>query len=155
MGFRTGKKIYESIKDMIFYSITRGEFRIPGIAGQDQIIGGCYAGGGPTGDPAYRNNPLADAIKDLGPLPRGLYTIGLAETHARLGMIVMPLTPDKGNAMYGRCGFYIHGDNVHRNFTASDGCIVTPHGARIEIANLTAWFYQGLLGADNHLTVTA
>jgi hypothetical protein len=37
--------------------------------------------------------------------------------------------------MFGRSGFFIHGDNQAMNHTASEGCIILPHAARIAIAS--------------------
>jgi hypothetical protein len=71
------------------------------------------------------NNPASQNISFVGPLPAGTYTIGgpmLDGGH--MGPFVLPLTGWVGNQMFGRDGFFIHGDNTARNNTASNGCIV-------------------------------
>ncbi len=128
---------------MILYSQSRGVFTLP----DGTELGGCYSGGGPDPQDSFRNNPLTQNVRGLGPLPQGQYTISPAHTVPHLGPIVMALTPAPANQMYNRSGFFIHGDNAAMNFTASDGCIVAPRDVRLRIADLAE--------ADNQLTVTA
>lgn len=80
------------------------------------------------------NNPSMQEVVDEGPLPCGLYTLGTAVTHPRLGPLAIPLHPDPLNAMFGRSAFYCHGDNQAHNGTASEGCIIMPNSARVELA---------------------
>jgi hypothetical protein len=81
------------------------------------------------------NNPNAQDDVDVGPLPQGNYTIGAVEADGgRLGPYVMPLQPDAANRMFGRNGFFIHGDNRAMNNTASDGCIILSRLVRTLIA---------------------
>ena len=110
----------------------------------DSIIGKGYSGhGDDVNQPAFENVPM------MGPLPEGAYKIGRMEaTHPKLGVDVMPLTPDDGNEMYGRSAFYIHGDNSQENYSASEGCIIMPHGVRNTIGALVAT-------GDNELQVVA
>lgn len=110
---------------------------------------GCYSGGGPNALVEYRDNPLAESTPDLGPIPRGWYTLELLNDggdYENKGKLVFKLVPDEGNQMYGRGGFLIHGDNAAMNFTASDGCIITPHDLRLLIL---AAYHAG----DNRLQV--
>jgi hypothetical protein len=79
------------------------------------------------------NNPAMQDVKDIGPLPQGLYTIGMPYAHEHLGPVCMNLEPDRHNLMFGRGDFRIHADNVHNNFSASEGCIVMPMAVRIKI----------------------
>ncbi|MBY0266581.1 MAG: DUF2778 domain-containing protein [Burkholderiales bacterium] len=74
------------------------------------------------------NNPAAQNVRNTGPLPQGTYTVGAA-THQR-GPQTRPLTPAPSNTMFGRSGFLIHGDNPAQNYTASEGCIITPRSCR-------------------------
>jgi non-ribosomal peptide synthetase component E (peptide arylation enzyme) len=62
-----------------------------------------------------------------------------------MGPYVLPLAPWPNNNMFGRNGFYIHGDTAARNQTASNGCIVLDRQYRLMIAQ----------SGDNVLTVTA
>jgi hypothetical protein len=75
------------------------------------------------------NNPAAQGIEDVGPLPQGEYTVG--GTTSRRGPVTRPLTPNRGTNLLGRPGgFLIHGDNRDRNNSASQGCIIVPRSCR-------------------------
>lgn len=87
---------------------------------------------GYAGQPPFRNDPSADWRPNQGPLPQGNYTIAAARTSAKLGPVAMPLVPSPANTMFGRGGFWIHGDTPDHN--ASCGCIVMDHDTRQLIA---------------------
>ncbi len=87
-----------------------------------------YAGNGPC-----RNEPSAQAIKNHGPIPRGLYTLDSVADSLHTGPFTITLTPDKRNVMHGRAAFRIHGDDQEHD--ASDGCIILPRGVREKIWN--------------------
>ena len=89
-----------------------------------------YAGGDAGKRPDAVNNPKLENAKGVGPLPHGRYTFGIPVDHSQLGPYAIPLTPNLGNKMYGRGGFYMHGDNFNLNRSASDGCIIMPHDVR-------------------------
>jgi hypothetical protein len=77
------------------------------------------------------NNPAMQEVHNVGPLPEGLYTIGPAKNPIdELGPIALELIPDPSNEMFGRFGFFIHGDNQLMNYTASNGCIILPRAVR-------------------------
>ena len=99
-----------------------------------------YSGNGDT-----MNDPDSQNVEGHGPVPQGTYRIGPANTVPHLGPIAMALTPDPANTMFGRSGFFIHGDNVLMNHTASEGCIILDRTSRQTIAN----------SDDRVLTVTA
>lgn len=83
-------------------------------------IGIGYAGKG-----AGKNNPDMQNVHNAGPLPQGWYTIGdVIMDGGHLGPYVMPLEPDSENEMFGRSGFFVHGDNMTNPGSASDGCII-------------------------------
>ena len=94
------------------------------------------AGSGYAGHGAAKNNPAMQNIANQGPLPRGRYTIGsaMAVGPGKTGLFVLPLSPDPANQMFGRFGFYMHGDNAAMNFTASDGCIILSYAIREAVA---------------------
>lgn len=92
-------------------------------------VGSGYAG---VGDGV--NNPAAQNIPNIGPIPRGLYSIGVAFTHPKAGPMTMRLTPMKGTNTFGRDGFLIHGDNTSMNHTASNGCIIQNRTVRASVA---------------------
>lgn len=77
-----------------------------------------------AGHPPHRNDPASQEIVDFGPIPRGVYGISKSIMDAKLGPVTMALTPLASNQMFGRSGFYIHGDNAEHPGLSSDGCIV-------------------------------
>jgi len=86
----------------------------------------CYAGWGDG-----KNNSADEAIKDVGPLPRGTYSALAPASSARTGPYTIRLIPDPENDMHGRAGMCMHGDSVAHPGCASEGCIVAPLAARI------------------------
>lgn len=91
-------------------------------------------GYGYSGDSEHYNKPDTQSLKNQGVIPRGVYSISPPEKHPTLGEVVMRLTPDAGNEMFGRSGFYIHGDNKDMNHTASQGCIILAREVRVTLA---------------------
>lgn len=106
---------------------------------------GVYVATGYAGHPPHVNDPNAQNASNVGPLPQGAYTIGAAFWSAHLGPLAMYLDPDKSNEMFGRGGFYIHGDSIQYPGFASNGCIVMAHEIRAQIST----------NKDKQLTVTA
>jgi hypothetical protein len=100
---------------------------------------GQLAGVGYSGYGDDKNQPNDESIKDLGPIPCGLYSIGVPECAppepaGPHGPFVLPLTPDQGNAMFGRAGFLIHGDSIEAPGFASRGCMIFGRLVREAIA---------------------
>jgi len=94
-----------------------------------------YAGGNCGNNPEGKNNPSMQDCKEIGPLPVGFYMLGqLIERHPRLGPFVIVLIPDVDNEMFGRGDFRIHGDTTPAG-NASEGCIILPRWARLEMAH--------------------
>lgn len=81
------------------------------------------------------NDPALQDVHEVGPIPRGTYTIGAPEETPEHGPYVLRLTPDPENEMFGRAGFLIHGDSVVTPGTASQGCIIMPRFAREQVWN--------------------
>ncbi len=85
------------------------------------------------------NNPAMENVPNIGPLPRGFYTIGkLVTTDPRFGPTWLALTPSPGNKMFGRGGFLIHWNTHDANPNdmifpndASHGCIILYDGSFI------------------------
>lgn len=99
---------------------------------------------GYSGSPECRNNPAFQEVHNAGPIPRGIFIMGTS-TDAH-GPISIPLHPHPDNEMFGRSGFYIHGDEIKHPGCASHGCIIAGRTARLEMcASITA--------GDNELTV--
>ncbi|MDO9710743.1 tlde1 domain-containing protein [Paracraurococcus lichenis] len=97
--------------------------------GQNDLIATGYSGSEEHGG---KNNPKAQCLQDVGPLPRGSYTIGAPRPGP--SPFSLPLTPDPANDMCGRSAFLIHGDSIARPGTASHGCIILDRAARERIA---------------------
>ena len=104
-----------------------------------------YAGGNCGDNPEGVNNPALQAAHGVGPLPVGGYTFGTPEDSPKLGPFAIPLIPDSTNNMYGRSGFFCHGDNSHMNQSASEGCDVQPRTTREAMWSST----------DHHMQVVA
>ena len=96
-----------------------------------EFIAGGYSGGNCGKNPDGMNNPELQE-QHGAVLPQGLYTRGTAVEHSQLGAFAIPLIPSPDNLMFGRSGFYMHGDNSDCNHSASEGCIIMPPSIRHE-----------------------
>jgi hypothetical protein len=107
------------------YSQHTGEMKLNG-----QFVGKGYSGFGPGKD-----KPEMEALSNIGPIPRGIYTIGAARQHPSKGPVVMSLTPVAHNAQ-GRTHFLIHGESRRHPGQASQGCIILglPYRQRVSIS---------------------
>ena len=76
----------------------------------------------------YRNDPTAQMVKALGPIPCGDYTITPEYTHPHLGPVVMNLDPYPENNMFGRSLFRIHGVSADKPATPEDESLLSSHG---------------------------
>jgi len=90
---------------------------------------------GHSGNGVGLNNPSAQMLHNVGPLPRGRYRIGGWCAHPHLGPISAPLIPQPSVPdtfqfawLGGRGGFYVHGPEL------SEGCIVQLHDTRVTMA---------------------
>lgn len=100
---------------------------------------------GYSGNGLGKNNPNAQDVHNVGPLPQGSYQIGSPRDTDTHGPFVLPLSPSMNNTMFGRSGFLIHGDSIAHPGQASDGCIILAKDVRERIA----------ASLDNELDVTA
>lgn len=100
---------------------------------------GLLVGVGYAGHAEGVNNPALQAVRNVGPLPCGGYTISEMLDKHIIGNLVLVwcvrLTPDADNEMFGRDGFLIHGDNDEGNKSASEGCIVLSFNQRMKVLN--------------------
>jgi len=104
-----------------------------------ELING-YAGHG-----VGLNNPEMQDVIGIGPLPVGFYMISPPENDPKLGPYAMRLTPERRNVMFGRAGFFIHGDRkdaLTNPHMASDGCIILPLSYRQLIYSSKDTFLQ-------------
>ncbi len=76
------------------------------------------------------DNPTLQEVRSVGPIPQGRWLIGAPYSSPRVGPFVLPLRPDPHTETFGRSDFLIHGDNRHRNQSASRGCIILNRAAR-------------------------
>lgn len=123
---------------MFTYSQSTGEMEHDG----EPFIPPGYSGNG-----LGYNNPDMQGAHNVGPIPRGLYTIQPPHQDAKVGPVAMALVPDSANNMFGRADFLIHGDNHAMNHSASHGCIILPLTIRRQIG-------ARVLDGDDQLTVT-
>jgi hypothetical protein len=84
-----------------------------------------------SGDKDHYNQPQFEQLSKKGPIPAGTYKLQYQASHPILGEHVFELEPIGGQPMYGRDGFFIHGDNEELNHTASEGCIIAPKEVRL------------------------
>lgn len=98
--------------------------------------GKCVATGYSGHGDGLNDGDLQDVV-DVGPIPRGLWSIAPPRDTATHGPYVLPLTPHADTETFGRDGFLIHGDEVEHagEHLASHGCIILPHDAREAIWN--------------------
>ena len=108
---------------MLTYSQSTGDLR----DARGVLLGVGYSGHGDG-----LNNPRAQGAPDVGPIPRGLWSIGAPVDTAEHGPFVLPLTAHAQTDCCGRSGFLVHGDEVqhHGEHLASLGCIVLPRAVR-------------------------
>lgn len=104
---------------------------------------GTFEGTGYSGTGPGRNNPIMQAVENVGPIPQGTYQIGPSYDDPHLGPCVMHLDPINGTDTHGRSAFRIHGNNIDND--ASHGCVILGPAIRHLIAS----------GVDRTLVVTA
>ena len=121
-GARTGEmrmaaKTTNSDKHFTYEQATGRLFLTEG--GANDLFAEGYSGSAAHGG---KNNAHAQCEKDIGPLPRGRYTIG--KPRKGPSPFSLPLTPAADNEMCGRGDFLIHGDSIAAPGNASHGCII-------------------------------
>lgn len=71
-----------------------------------------------------------EAIKGVGPVPRGLYVMGQPVYSPNTGRYTLSLTP-QGHDAHNRTLLRMHGDNSLSNLSASHGCIIQRFPVRV------------------------
>lgn len=104
----------------------------------DQSAGKLYRDGqlvstGYSGLGRGKNNPVMQAAVGVGPIPRGLWTIGAPYDSPNTGPYTLGLAPKAGTDTRGRSAFRIHGDSIAHPGQASHGCIILPRPIRERI----------------------
>lgn len=82
------------------------------------------------------NNPDAEQVQDLGPIPAGWWKIvGPPVDTTTHGPYCLGLEPEKDTITFYRSGFLIHGDSKEfaGQHLASHGCIILPRATRSRI----------------------
>jgi hypothetical protein len=95
---------------------------------------GRSVGSGYSGNGVGRENPAMEGVRNVGPIPRGIYRIGAQFDHPTKGPVTMGLTP-VGHTALGRTAFLIHGDSREHPGEASEGCIVLGRTLRQAVAD--------------------
>lgn len=91
----------------------------------------CYSGNGEG-----KNNPEAQEVRSIGPIPRGLWKMTCLHDSDNTGPFTIILEPEAGTQVFGRSEFRIHGDSKSAPGTASHGCIIrSPRSDRQAIWN--------------------
>ena len=93
--------------------------------GQYDTIGVGYSGSLSKGG---KNDPSKQCEHDIGPIPRGRYTVGPPGPGP--SPYSLRLMPNSSNHMCGRSNFLIHGDSVSHPGDASEGCIILSRNER-------------------------
>lgn len=110
---------------MIQYNVTQGTLQLS----TGEVFHGLYSGHGPG-----VNNSLFEEVPNVGPIPRGRYTIGPLRDGGHLGPNVMDLDPVAGTNTFGRSLFRMHGDFAgDQEHLASEGCIIAPLQVRLHV----------------------
>jgi hypothetical protein len=95
---------------------------------------GAFIADGYSGFGAGKNNPDMQSVPNVGPTPRGEYTIGPVFDSPDHGPHAMRLSPAAGTATFDRDGFLLHGDSRVRPGSASHGCLIFPLQIRQQIS---------------------
>ena len=98
------------------------------IAPDGEVLRGNYSGLG-----VGKNNPDAQHVVGIGPIPRGRYFMGAPFDSPEHGPHCIRLTPDAANEMFGRRGFLVHGDSISAPGMASKGCIIASRSTRLRM----------------------
>lgn len=83
------------------------------------------------------NNPNMQQTPNIGPIPRGLWTIGPSYKHPELGSLCMNLYPHTQTETFGRTVFRIHADSIENygKKVASHGCLIFNKPERQKISD--------------------
>lgn len=95
----------------------------------NELVGTGYSGHDP-----HKNDPDAQYVKGIGPIPVGKYFIGPMHDSPNVGPDMMSLDAMAGTDTHGRGDFKMHGDSIKTPGTASHGCIIMAHPIRLQVA---------------------
>ncbi|HEX4784798.1 MAG TPA: tlde1 domain-containing protein [Candidatus Sulfotelmatobacter sp.] len=81
-----------------------------------------------------KNNPAMENIHNVGPIPKGQWTIlGPPVNTEEHGPYALALKPSAETPTFGREGFLLHGDSKEFPGCASQGCIIMPRVTREQV----------------------
>ena len=97
--------------------------------------GGFIIASGYSGHALGLNNPAMQDVRDVGPIPQGLWSMGSPFDSPTHGPFAIALIPHLDTVTFGRDEFLMHGDEVDHigDRLASRGCIIMPPEARREV----------------------
>lgn len=114
---------------MWIYEQKNGRLRESDANGDKVAAADLYSGFGPG-----KNDPLAQHLPGVGPIPQGFYLLGSVEADEyKHGPVAIHLVPVAGQT-FGRSGFMVHGDSKEHPGAASHGCIIAPRVLRERMA---------------------
>jgi hypothetical protein len=95
---------------------------------------GKHVSTGYSGASEGKNNPAMENVHNVGPIPRGDWTIAGPPVDSKdHGPYVLKLNPAPSTETHGRSGFLMHGDSKAHPGSASHGCVILPRTAREEV----------------------
>jgi hypothetical protein len=102
----------------------------------DFLQDGQHVATGYSGIDDGKNNPLMQAVHNVGPIPQGDWTIvGPPVNTPDHGPFVLRLSPAADTNTFGRSGFLMHGDSIESPGSASHGCVIMPRAVREQVWN--------------------
>ena len=95
---------------------------------------GHHVSTGYSGAKEGKNNPAMENVPNVGPIPRGDWTISGPPVDSKdHGPYVLKLNPAPSTETHGRSGFLMHGDSKAHPGSASHGCVILPRAVREEV----------------------
>lgn len=97
---------------------------------------GNHVASGYSGSGEGKNNPQMEAVPNVGPIPKGNWTIAGPPISTRdHGPYVLKLHPTPETETFERSGFLMHGDSTKSPGSASRGCVILPRPVREQVWN--------------------
>lgn len=113
---------------MWIYEITNPRISRDGVT----LTTDCYSGHGDG-----LNNVAMCSVRNVGPLPPGLWHMVKVVDSPHTGHFTITLEPDPTTDTQGRVGIDCHGDEIAHpgQHLASDGCLIAPLDPRVTMWN--------------------
>lgn len=91
---------------------------------------GTLCGKGYSGQPPRSNDPTAQSLHNVGPIPEGRWQAVELIPESTHGPFAIRLEPYPETDTLGRAGFLVHGDSVQKPGFASEGCVIMARDVR-------------------------